>query len=451
MIIILGADLAGLSASYHLGHENCQLFEQHAYAGGHIHSERRDGFTWDEGPHVSFTKHAYVLELFAASTEFLEYPVFPTNYYKGSWVPHPAQTNLYALPEEIRERCVADFLKTRESADDTSFSPANYQQWLEFAFGKTFANTFPRAYTEKYWTTTPENLTTDWVGSRVYSPKREDVLQGALKPLDAATHYITSVRYPKEGGYFSFAKKLAEGANINYGKKFSYISFENKKIYFTDGSELAYEKLINTIPLPILIKQSDAPTVVKEAAARLSCSSVLIVNVIANHSALRNENWIYVYDSDKYSSRINFTELLSPANGVPGKTGIQVEVYFSKYKGLNKSSEDLIDIVCDELIEMGLIKSKDSIESTHSKLVEWANVIFDHSRTEALEVIFNWLSNFGLVREQDDLMPMTDWDERDQDSNLLGDIFLAGRFGQWKYFWSDDCVLRGRYLGERIA
>ena len=60
MVVILGAGLAGLSASYHLGHENCQIFEQHTFAGGHIHSEHREGFTWDVGPHVSFTKHAYV-------------------------------------------------------------------------------------------------------------------------------------------------------------------------------------------------------------------------------------------------------------------------------------------------------------------------------------------------------------------------------------------------------
>jgi hypothetical protein len=25
---------------------------------------------------------------------------------------------------------------------------------------------------------------------------------------------------------------------------------------------------------------------------------------------------------------------------------------------------------------------------------------------------------------------------------------LAGRFAQWKYFWTDDCVLRGRQLAE---
>jgi hypothetical protein len=30
----------------------------------------------------------------------------------------------------------------------------------------------------------------------------------------------------------------------------------------------------------------------------------------------------------------------------------------------------------------------------------------------------------------------------------IGDLALAGRFGQWKYFWTDDCVLRGYALAQ---
>jgi len=53
---ILGAGLAGLSCSYHIGHQNCLIFEQKSHVGGHIYSHPIGGFTWDEGPHVSFTE-----------------------------------------------------------------------------------------------------------------------------------------------------------------------------------------------------------------------------------------------------------------------------------------------------------------------------------------------------------------------------------------------------------
>jgi protoporphyrinogen oxidase len=46
MYSILGGGLAGLSASYHLGHQNCTIFEKNSYLTGHIHTEIIDGFTW---------------------------------------------------------------------------------------------------------------------------------------------------------------------------------------------------------------------------------------------------------------------------------------------------------------------------------------------------------------------------------------------------------------------
>jgi protoporphyrinogen oxidase len=450
MYVILGAGLSGLSCSFHLKHENCQIFEQHSYVGGHIYSEQHAGFTWDEGPHVSFTKSDYVRALFDEGIEVLKYPVFPVNYYQGTWIDHPAQTNLYVLPEPLKQACVSDFLAVRNSGENADFAPKNYQEWLEFAFGETFANTFPRAYTKKYWTTEPANLTTDWVGSRVYFPEVDDVVQGAQGPLTKATHYISSVYYPAKGGYFSFATKLAAGANVTHGKKLSYISFADKQIQFTDGTQITYEKLVNTIPLPILIKNSDAPDAIKQAADLLSCSSVLILNIAANHASQRANQWLYVYDESKHSTRINFTELLSPSNGPTGKTGIQVEVYFSKYKPFTETIEDITAKVIAELVEMQLLQAAEAVEYVETRWLDWANVIFDNQRQEALNTVLNWLSTQGLHREEDDLAATTDWEKKFADATAKSEasIFLAGRFAQWNYYWTDDCVLRGKYISS---
>ena len=66
-----------------------------------------------------------------------------------------------------------------------------------------------------------------------------------------------------------------------------------------------------------------------------------------------------------------------------------------------------------------------------------------------LNKILNWLKQFGLEREEDDLEPMTDWScEKD---NGAGALILAGRHAQWNYYWSDDCVLRGRQVAEYIG
>ena len=177
-----------------------------------------------------------------------------------------------------------------------------------------------------------QKLSVDWIGQRMYRPSLDEVKKGFIKPLDYETHYIQSARYPNHGGYFSFAKKLYAEKNIFKQKEVKKVDLKSKNIIFSDGKNHSYDILFNTIPLPDFVKISNLSKNSLESANQLRCSSLLIINLIANHASLINENWAYVYDEDKYSTRINFVKSLSPNNGLPNKTGIQVEVYFSEEK-----------------------------------------------------------------------------------------------------------------------
>lgn len=443
--LILGAGLAGLSASYHNGHKNCLILEKNAYPFGHIHSEVSNGFTWDEGPHVSFTDSEYVRELFAENVngKFEEYEVTTGNYYQGHWIDHPAQSNLYQVPEPLRSKCLNSFLESREWAEAAA-APQNYQEWLYQAFGPVFADTFPAAYTRKYWTCEPKELRTEWVGSRVFKPSVADVIAGSKGPLDRQTHYIKKIRYPSKGGYQSFAKKLAQGARIHLRKTVARIDLQGKKIWTSDGKSYAFKRLINTIPLPIFVRLCSAPEEVLRAAEGLSCSQLLLVNLMVNHPTVRKENWMYVYDENKFSTRINCTELLSPNNAPVGQTGIQVEVYHSRHRSLQLDREVIMNNVISECREMGLIEANETKINTMIRNVPWANIIYTHETPDHLDHILSWLAAYGLERESDDLEPLTDWQHKKRLPG--GELMLAGRFGQWKYYWTDDCVLRGKFL-----
>jgi protoporphyrinogen oxidase len=451
MYTILGAGLSGLSIADHLSESRVdfEIYEGKPYGGGHIHSRKVNGFVWDEGPHVSFTKYEYVKQYFAKNcgNQFLEYPTKPTNYFQGSWITHPAQSNMYAVPNPLRDECVNDVIKIRESQPGY-FAPGNYQEWIDYAFGKTFADNFPKVYTKKYWTTDPENLTTDWIGKRIYFPEIKDMVESAQGPLTKQTHYISKVRYPQRGGFYSFIKDIEKSLFINYNKSLRYLSFEKKELFFTDGSVVKYDKLISTLPLPQIILNSDAPEVVKYNAQKLKCSQVLLVNVVVDHPPAVDNHWIYVYDEDFYSTRINFTNLLAPENGINGKSGIQVEIYFSDYHKIDKPIAEIESAVIKELIIMGLIANEQKVESYHSVWLDWANVIFDQQRLNAQRAVFDWLEKKGMVHEANQLEPMTDWDN--QTLQPLGDIILAGRFAQWKYFWTDDCVMRAKFISDCI-
>lgn len=443
MITILGAGLAGLSCAYYLGHEHCTLFERNPYAGGHIHSYERDGFVWDEGPHISFTRNAHVRELFEQSVggDVSEIPVQVGNYFQGHWIPHPAQSNLCAVPEPLRTQCLNDFLDTRKSLEAAE-PPADYQQWLEQAFGPTFANALPRRYTEKYWTMPPEHLATDWIGRRVFYPDVETVRRGYHEPESRSSHYIRTARYPNHGGYRTFASALMDNAPVRHGTEVTGIDLRAREIHLRGGTRHRFERLIKMLPLPEFVRMTmDAPANVRHAAETLQCSSLLLVNVTAENLAAHPFHWFYVYDEDKLATRVHHVDRLSPNNAPPGKTGIQVEVYASRARPFTRSHEEIAETVVQELIGMGVIERCDSC---HTQYIPYANVIFDHPRREAQDTILSWLAGFGLEREADDLDPMTDWNNAPP--HPAGPLTMAGRFAQWKYFWTDDCVLRGRQL-----
>jgi protoporphyrinogen oxidase len=451
MTIILGAGLAGLSVSYHLGHRDCLLLEEQPHAFGHIHSQQRDGFTWDEGPHVSFTSNEYVRDLFAANVdgEYEEYAIRTVNYFRGHWIDHPAQSNLFQVPQPLRQQCLDDFLASRTDAASAA-PPRNYAEWLDLAFGRTFAATFPAAYTRKYWTVEPRDLTTAWVGPRVFRPEVNEVTAGASGPLPEQTNYIKRARYPSRGGYQAFAERLTEGAEIRQNMRVNRIDLDRREVATANGETFAFTRLVNTMPLPAFIRAcTSVPPAVLDAADALSCSELLLVNVTAPHPTRRAGNWFYIYDEDKLATRINCTEVLSPHNAPAGHSGVQAEVYASRFRAFPGSREELAAQVVRELVAMDFIDEAvvaAGTAHTHIVHVPWANVIFDHAREPALDTILSWLERHGLAREADDLAPSSDWTQKPPITG--GSLALAGRFGQWKYFWTDDCVLRGRALGE---
>jgi len=220
-IAILGTGMAGLGAAHRLHAEGMDiaLFDEKTYYGGHTASVTLpSGFTFDYGPHVSFTKDERIQRLLAENVdgqyETIQYRV--NNYWQGHWITHPVQNNLHGLPVDLVTKIIGEFAEnTGENA--LAGDPANYEEWLIGSYGETFAKTFPMVYTEKYHTTTATNMTTDWIGPRMYRPSLEEVIRGALTKATANVHYVTHFRYPSRGGFVSYLHPFAERHQLLLG------------------------------------------------------------------------------------------------------------------------------------------------------------------------------------------------------------------------------------------
>ena len=449
---ILGAGISGLSTSYHIGHDSCIIYEKLATFGGHAGSQSHCGFTIDQGPHVSFTKHDYAKDLFAASTagEFYEYIARTRNTYQGIWIEHPAQAHLWQVPEPMRTLCTADMIAAPDG--NASDSPVTYAQWLEQAYGKTFSENFSSAYTRKYWTVEPKHLSVDWLGPRMPKLNVDEIKAGLVPGSLQNLHYITSIRYPKTGGFQSFFTHLAHHANIQYGMEAISIDLANKKIWFANGSCHAYERLVSTLPLPEFISRcQQTPEDIRHAAAELDCTQLFIVDVFCQQDQQVPGHWFYVYDEDKWTTRIHCIEQLSPHNTPDGWVGVQAEVYFSKYKPYPGTPSRITAEVTEELVSMGLIDPTAFLMGHYKTQWRWssyANVMFTHPRRAALEKIWTWLERYGLRRRIGDTDADTDWTSESVSEGILS---MAGRFAEWKYYWTDDCVLRGRQIANRCS
>ena len=177
-IVILGSGMGGYGAAYRFHSEGITpvMYDKNSYYGGHTASFPDSGYIFDQGPHISFTKDTRIQDLFAESVggmyETMELNL--NNYWHGHWPQHPVQLHLHGLPEDMVVKALSDFVEER-SAPERPIK--TYADWLLASFGRTFAELFPMQYTKKYHLTTADNMSTDWLGPRIYRPGLEEVLR----------------------------------------------------------------------------------------------------------------------------------------------------------------------------------------------------------------------------------------------------------------------------------
>lgn len=419
--------MAGFGAAHRLHAEGITpvMYDKNPYYGGHTASFRcKSGFLFDVGPHISFTKDTRVQKMFADSVEqrYETIQINLNNYWRGYWPKHPVQVHLHGLPETLIIKIISDFVEARQLPEE---SPKNYADWLLASFGRTFAESFPMPYTRKYHTTTAENLTTDWLGPRLYRPSLEEMIRGALSPSAPHVHYVNHFRYPSDGGFMCYLRKFLPMGSLKLDHKVVSIEPRGQQVTCGNGVVADYDALVSSIPLPDLIEMiHGTPQDVVRAARLLACSTCVLVNIGVNREDLSQAHMTYFYDEDVCFSRLGFPHMLSAKNAPPGTGSIQAEVYFSnKYKPLSGTPEEWIDPVIRDLRRCGLLREEDKIISRKAMLLPYANIIFDLDRADALKTVHGFLDDIGIA--------------------------YCGRYGDWGYMWTDESFISGELAAEK--
>lgn len=427
-VVILGAGMAGFGAAHRLHAEGVRpvMFEQKAWPGGHTASfHQAGGFIFDDGPHISFTKDERIQQLFADSVknEFETIHAYVNNHWKGQWIKHPAQCNLHGLPTQLVVDILSDMVAAKQQAQAPAVS--NYAEWLVASFGRTFATTFPMEYGLKYHTTPAENMTTEWLGPRLYTPELREVFQGAVSPSTADVHYVSHFRYPTRNGFVSYLDGFLGHAEVRLEHQLTRLDPRARTLTFANGRVASYGQVVSSIPLPVLVPLiAGVPEPVLEAARQLACTQCVLVNLGVAREDISPAHWTYFYDRDFVFTRLSFPHMLSRFTVPDGCGSIQAELYYSdKYRPLDQPIEALVQPTIDDLQRCGLLRPDDRILFKQATLAPFANVIFDRDRPAALATVRAYLDEIGVE--------------------------VCGRYGEWGYHWTDESFLSGEAAAQR--
>lgn len=414
---VLGAGFAGIGAGYasHGKGKDAILFEQCSTYGGLCGNFTVGSFTFDKAIHLCFATDSLCQKVFFDVPHYTHKPE-ASNYKAGSWVRHPVQNNLCALPVEERIKVIKSFINRRQ-VDICNIR--DYKQWLCVQYGDYFAENYPEVYTRKYWKTNAESLNCNWCGGRLYVPSIDEVLLGAFSDSTPNVYYAKAMNYPKAGGYKAFVADVANLLDIRYRYKAVKIDAHSHIITFDNGEMCKYNTLVSTVPLPELVNLIGSESNIAKDVKELKATSVTIVSIGFKHKIEFPTLWFYVYDEDIPFARAYSPSIKSPSNAPIGKSSLQCEVYSSEEMPLGFSDDVAKEKTINALIKMRIC-TRDDIDISDVRKIKYANVLFYHGMEEHRQKALQYVHDLSG-----------------------GTVLPCGRFGKWDYLWSHQAFLSG--------
>ena len=439
---ILGAGPAGLSAAYHLGSTgspykgNSILIEKEDRVGGLARSKEIEGFVFDYAGHIFFTQDKYAFKLFK---KLLKDNINFRNrdawvYSKNIYTRYPFQANTYGLPKDVIMECIIGLIDAtlRQAQDNGNGKvPEHFEDWMGATFGKGIVKHFMKPYNQKVWAFPLNKMTYEWIADRVMMPDVNEVIEGAVESRKVEFGPNSKFAYPLKGGSQAFADSFIphlKRTEILLNSEVVGIDIKEKVITIRQSpvrnkKEIGYEKVISSLPLPLLISLCNkVPKAVKRAAEELEFTSVYCVNLGINHPEITEKTWIYYPEKDIAFQRLFVQSNASPYVVPKGKSSITAEISYSKFKRIGK--EGLIEKVIDDLLRIKFIQKASDIVVSDLLDIKYGYIIFERERKRKVDIIHKFL-------RENNIIPI-------------------GRFGEWEYYNMDHSILSGKRAAEEM-
>jgi len=424
---ILGAGPSGLCMARFLK-ADCEIVERSRGVGGHAGSFFKEGYTFDYGPHIMFSKNKAVLDFMvgALGTNVMQCRRNNRISFKGRLVRYPFENDLGALEPEDNFRCTWDFLNNPYRKKFKK--PKNLEEWLLSVFGKGICEAYLFPYNLKVWNLPVDRLSMLWA-DRIPRPTPETILRAALGFKTEGYLHQLFYHYPKRGGYQAISQAFAEKVKpVRFGYEVKSVKrLEGGRWEISDGkAPMAFDELVSTIPVHELLKVAkfEVPQRVREAVRGLIVNPMYVVSLGVRGEDREKMTAIYFPEAEFLVNRVSFPATFSGENAPAGHHSIQAEITCRAGSKVWKMSDgDILEHVIAGLEKRGLVK-REAIVLTDVKRSKYAYVVYDS----------DYQRNAGIVRE---------WFWRQG-------IRLVGRFSYFEYVNVDGVVERAMEIAGRM-
>lgn len=443
---IIGAGLAGLSAGFNLakGGKRITVLEREAYIGGLAASFRKDGFTYDLGPHRFHTRNkrvdSQVQELLGENKHWRNR--LSRIFMLGKFFHYPLKAGnvLVSLPPWLLVRSFVDYLVVRVRHRLKPIPDDCFQNWVLKRFGKTLYRLFFGTYTEKAWGMPCTQISADWAAQRITVLNLMDTVKKTLiRPKDEPRTLVSKFFYPIEGGIGSIANRYGEelvkfpGNSIHTGVEIERFRWEGNRVvaidYRQDGERRTdvVESVISTIPITTAIDLFDPPPPedVLQSRRSLRYKAIVFVMLKLDRQKVTDDHWIYLPEQHLKVHRIsefkNFSEHCTP----DGKTLVAAEITCNYEDSIWSMDEaGLIDLAARDLETVGLLKREEVIGGTIHR-ERYSYPLYDLEYRGHVEKCLDWMKRFE-------------------------NFHSTGRQGLFQYGNMDHSIAMGLVLAERL-
>lgn len=424
---ILGAGASGLSLAV-LTDLDFLVLEKTDEPGGHAVSTSVDGWTFDRGPHIMFSRNPLLLECMVSSLGDNVHQCRRNNKVSvaGVLARYPIENDLGALPHPLR----ADALISLLDAQVRDGEPRNLAEWFEMNFGEVLVSTYFRPYNEKVWNVPLEMLSMDWA-SRIPRPPQNDVVRGAVGEVSEGYLHQLWYSYPLRGGYSAIMGAWAGGVSadrLRLGCEVQRISPSRRGVAVqTSTGDHVFERVVSTLPLSRLVTMvPEVPRAVTDAVARLVVNPMVVVTLGLVGDDPNQYTAVYIPDDDYIVNRISFPAVFSPHNAPPGCFSIQAEITAAKdSEVLSRSDDAILNEVLEGLRARDLMPAGAELVFTRVERFEHAYVVYTQDYQADLGVAVEWFESQGIT--------------------------LHGRFGAHQYVNVDGCLDQSIALARTLG